>query len=262
MKTTLRQLAAVAVLMALAVPARAEWEPTGVPFDGKSGNDIGLWMTVGVEKKINKKWSVGAEFEYRLKDNIEAGKGWGAPARWCIAVMGEYKPLSWLKLDAGYKFMRDYSLPEWNESSNEESTSYWVTKHRVYASVTGSYKVQNVKFSLRELWQFTHRSKVDDVTYDWDSDEFEPKKAKGKHVSRTRLQVSYDRKKTWWEPYVSAELYLGDGYEKMRYTAGCDFKINKHNHIDVYYRFVDINKDDNFNNRDSHVIGVGYQYKF
>ena len=48
----------------------------------------------------------------------------------------------------------------------------------------------------------------------------------------------------------------------MRYTAGCDFKINKQNHIDLYYRFVDIRENDNFNNRDSHVLGVGYQFKF
>ncbi len=264
MKTTVRIITAVALAMAVVLPARAEWEPTGVPFEGKSGNDFGLWMTVGAEKKINKKWSVGAEFEYRLKDNIEAGKGWGAPSRWSLCVSGEFKALSWLKLDAGYKFMRDYSLREWDEGSNEETTSFWSTKHRVYASVVGSYKVQNVKFSLRERWQFTHRNKVDDVTFDWDSEEFEPKKAKSKHVSRTRLEVSYDRKRTWWEPYVSAELYVdfSGGYEKMRYTAGCDFKVAKGNHIDVFYRFVDIKNDDHFNNRDSHVIGVGYKYSF
>ncbi|MBQ5409368.1 MAG: DUF2490 domain-containing protein [Muribaculaceae bacterium] len=252
----------VFLALATAIPSHAEWEPEGTPFDGKSGNDFGVWMTVGAEKKINKKWSLGLEFEYRLRDNIVDGKGWGAPSRWNIAIGAEYKPLNWLKVDAGYKFMRDYSLAEWNDKKQEETTAFWGTKHRVYASVTGSYKVQNVKFSLRERWQYTYRPEVADVTYDWEHDRFEPKKGKGKNVSRTRLQISYDKKRTWWEPYISAEMYIAHGLEKMRYTAGCNFKINKQNHIDLYYRFVDIRENDNFNNRDSHVLGVGYQFKF
>ena len=64
MKRVMRLAAAVALCAAVALPARAQ-------FPGKSGKDFGLWMTVGVDKKINKKWSVGAEFEYRLRDNIE-----------------------------------------------------------------------------------------------------------------------------------------------------------------------------------------------
>ena len=252
----------VFLALATAIPCHAEWEPEGTPFDGKSGNDFGVWMTVGAEKKINKKWSMGLEFEYRLRDNIVDGKGWGAPSRWNIAIGAEYKPLNWLKVDAGYKFMRDYSLAEWNDKKQEETTAFWGSKHRVYVSITGSYKVQNVKFSLRERWQYTYRPEVADVTYDWEHDRFEPKKGKGKNVSRTRLQISYDKKRTWWEPYISAEMYIAHGLEKMRYTAGCDFKINKQNHIDLYYRFVDIRENDNFNNRDSHVLGVGYQFKF
>ena len=109
--------AAVAMCLAVAMPAWAQ-------FDGKEGKDFGLWMTAGVEKKLSKKWSVNAEFEYRLRDNIEAGKGWGAPSRWNIAVGAEYKVLPTLKLDAGYKFMRDYSLPEWNEAQQEETEAY------------------------------------------------------------------------------------------------------------------------------------------
>ncbi|MBQ3324928.1 MAG: DUF2490 domain-containing protein [Muribaculaceae bacterium] len=255
MKQIVKLAMAMALCIAVALPARAQ-------FDGKEGRDFGLWMTAGVEKKINKKWSVGVEFEFRLKDNIEEGKSWGAPNRWSIGIGADYKPLSWLKLDAGYKFMRDYSLPEWDEEDQEETEAYWGTKHRVYASATGSYKVQNVKFSLRERWQYTYRCEVPDVTYDWEHDRLEPVKAKGKHVSRTKLQISYDKKKAWYEPYVSVELYAAKKFEKMRYTAGCEFKVNKHNIIDVFYRYQDINGGDNYNDRDSHILGIGYLFKF
>ena len=255
MRNLVRCVAAVALTLLVALPASAQ-------FNGKEGKDFGLWMTMGAEKKINKKWSLGLEFEYRLKDNIEAGKRWGAPSRWNVALTADYKPLSWLKLDAGYKFMRDYSLAEWNEEKQEETEAFWGSKHRVFLSATGSYKAGRFKFSLRERWQYTYRHEVPDVTYDWAHDRLEPKKAKSKHVSRTRLMVSYDKKKAWYEPFVSVEMYLSKGLEKMRYTAGCEFKLSKHDQIEVYYRYVDITDDDCYNNRDSHILGVGYMFKF
>lgn len=251
------KITAVAVLaILLATPAKAQ-------FDGKEGKDFGLWMTAAVEKKLGKKWNIGVEFEYRLKDNIEEGKGWGAPSRWNIAVGAEFKVLPALKFDAGYKFMRDYSLPEWNEEKQEETEAFWGTKHRIYASFTATFKARNVKIALRERWQYTYRPEVPDVTYDWEHDRLEPKKGKGKNAVRSRLLVSYDKKKAWYEPYLSAELYLaGDGVEKLRYTAGCEFKLNKHNVIDLFYRYQDIYEEDNYNNRDSHILGVGYKFKF
>ena len=254
MKRVMKLASAVALCAAVALPASAQ-------FPGKSGKDFGLWMTVGVDKKINKKWSVGAEFEYRLRDNIEEGKGWGAPSRWNIAVGAEYKVLPTLKFDAGYKFMRDYSLHEWDEAKQEETEAYWGTKHRLYASVIATFKAGNVKISLRERWQYTYRPEVPDVTYDWKKDRLEPVKGKGKNVVRSRLQLSYDKKKAWYEPYVSAEAYISNDF-KARYTAGCEFKINKHNTLDVFYRYQDIYEDDDYNNRDSHILGVGYKFKF
>lgn len=255
MRNLVRCITTVALSLLLALPASAQ-------FDGKGGKDFGLWMTMGAEKKINKKWSIGLEFEYRLKDHIEEGQRWGAPSRWNVALDASYKPLSWLKFDAGYKFMRDYSLAEWNEEKQEETEAFWGSKHRFFFSATGIYKVKNFKFSLREQWQYTYRPEVPDVTYDWIHDRLEPKKGKGKNVSRTRLMVSYDKKKAWYEPYISVEMYLAKGIEKMRYTAGCEFKVSKHDEIDVFYRYLDITDDDRYNNRDSHIVGVGYKFKF
>lgn len=90
--------------------------------------------------------------------------------------------------------------------------------------------------------------------------------------SRSRLRVNTChepscrfltiRKKAWYEPYVSVELYAAKKLEKMRYTAGCEFKINKHNIVDVFYRYQDINGGDNYNDRDSHILGIGYLFKF
>ena len=248
-------------IMATAVMALAVTGMARAQSEGATGKDFGLWTSAAVEKKINKKWSVDAHFKYRLKDNID-GSGWGEPARWAAGVGVSYKVLSRLKLDAGYEFIRDHSCYEWNEAQQEETEGFWGSKHRVYASFTASFKAQNIKIALRERWQYTYRPEVADVTYDWEKDRLEPKKGKGRNVSRTRLQLSYDKKKAWFEPYISAEVFMASEFQKLRYTAGCEFKLNKHNSVDVYYRYQDIYDDDNYNNRDSHIVGVGYKYKF
>ena len=41
-----------------------------VPATLPAQDDFGIWATAGVEKKIDKKWSVGAEAEYRSRDNL------------------------------------------------------------------------------------------------------------------------------------------------------------------------------------------------
>ena len=241
--------------------------PASAQFDGKEGNDFGLWMTVGVDKKINKKWSVGVEFEYRLKDNIEEGKGWGASNRWSIAVGADYKPISWLKLDAGYKFIRDHSLPEWNEEDQEETEAYWGSKHRVYASATGSYKVQNVKFSLRERWQYTYRPEYTvDERWSYLNNAYDGKShtyaGKGKNVLRSRLQVEFDKKGWDVTPYANVELFNAWSLQKTRYTVGLDWKLSKQHAVGAFYRYQNVRSDDDDNEPNRHMIGVGYTFKF
>jgi hypothetical protein len=49
----------------------------------------------------------------------------------------------------------------------------------------------------------------------------------------------------------------GFDLSKVRYTVGSDYKINRHNAVQLFYRFVD-----NRSGSNSNVIGVGYTYKF
>ncbi|MBQ5377598.1 MAG: DUF2490 domain-containing protein, partial [Prevotella sp.] len=48
-------------------------------------DDFGMWFTVGAEKKINTKWSVGVEAEYRTRNKVKT------PERWSFGVDGSYK---------------------------------------------------------------------------------------------------------------------------------------------------------------------------
>ena len=166
---------------------------------------------------------------------------------------------------------------------------YWYTRHRATASLTGSVKWGRFKFSLRERYQFTHRMRsycdrerwyydpyhkmfpedvpeyyVDD---DPESDDYsymtDEKKAKSDHKLRSRLAVSYDIKKCPFEPFVEVEVYNeldnAFAYDKIRYTVGTDYKINKEHKLTLYYRYQDYGDVDEVS---GHVLGVGYAFEF
>ena len=82
-----------------------------------------------------------------------------------------------------------------------------------------------------------------------------------RQILRSRIQAEYKhKKKCLVTPFASVELYsdLADGFasSKVRYTAGADFRIDKHNSLSAFYRFVD-----RIHSRNTNVIGIGYCYK-
>ena len=86
---------------------------------------------------------------------------------------------------------------------------------------------------------------------------------KHSYVLRSRLQVEYDKKGLPIEPYASVEMYNDlDGFKikKMRYTVGADYKITKKHSVGLYYRYQDF--PDNDEGESSHILGIGYKFKF
>ena len=165
---------------------------------------------------------------------------------------------------------------------------YWYARHRATASLAGSFKLGRFKFSLRERYQFTHRMGsycererwyynrrkgefyLDDEPFNDDGSENEDysymtdtKKVKSDHKLRTRLAVSYDIKKCSFAPFAELEMYHeldnAFAYNKVRYTIGTDYKIDKEHKLTVYYRFQDYADMDEV---DGHVFGIGYAFEF
>ena len=83
---------------------------------------------------------------------------------------------------------------------------------------------------------------------------------------RSRLELDYDIANSRWKPFVSVELYkplndkVDNKMDKIRYTVGTEYKINKHNALEAFYRYNNFIDDDE--NDGQHVIGLGYTYKF
>ena len=245
-------------------------------------DEFGIWATVEASKKINKKFKVVGDVEFRTYDfvnNIE---------RTAIGVKFEYKILKWLKSNVGYQFHYKHNPKEIKmkyddivvDMDGEEFVNYnidhdyWVIRNRFYATISGEYKVGRFEFGLRERLQYTHTGSAtanetkyryslgDDVLSTDDNhwtNETEPELKDAKHnlTLRSRLNVKYDIPNCKVNPFASVELYTRldewKGYDKLRYRLGASYKINKDNSISLYYLFEDINGEPN-----GHAIGFEY----
>ena len=224
----------------------------------------GLIAGAEVEKKVNKQLSVGVEAELRTRNDFKTME------RWSLGLAASYKFNKWLKADAGYtllntNFREDISYKS-SGAYNNWRPSYWGIRHRVHASLTGTYKFQNnLRLSLRERWQYTYRPEKTVTRWDFDNESWEDKvrAGKGKNQLRSRLQLEYDKKKALLTPYASVELYNSWAIEKIRYTVGTDINVTKSHTFNVFYRYQNMkNVEEDVYDPDMHYIGVGYKFKF
>ena len=249
-----------------------------------SDDEFGVWATFEASKKINKKFKFAADAElrtYNFVNDIE---------RATIGAKFEYKILKWLKANIGYSFMYTHEPEETklkyddivididgNEFINYNiDHDYWTIRNRVYATISGEYKVGRFEFGLRERLQYTHTGSatVNETKYRYDlgddvlstddnkwtsTTEPEFKDAKHNLSLRSRLTVKYDIPNCKINPFASAELYTRldewKGCDKVRYRIGGSYKINKKNSISLYYLYQDVNDIDE---ADGHAIGLEY----
>lgn len=223
-------------------------------------SDFGVWMDAGVEKKLDKHWTIDGEIGARSRNNSKEMD------RYSVAVGTEYKLNRYVKFSAAYNFLYDHrggtQTYHKDGTVNKITPSYWWPRHRFQAAVTGSYSFGCLGLSLREMYQYTYRPKASDKKYDTDTEEWEDIKSKGSHLLRSRFQMTYRIKHTPLTPFASAEAFHGEGgLQKMRYTVGSNISLAKQHNIKLYYRFQNVWGDDD-EEPDSHILGIGYTYKF
>ena len=237
---------------------------TAVSLTAVAQSEGGLIAGAEVEKKVNKQLSVSVEAELRTRNNFKTME------RWSLELGTSYKFNKWLKADAGYTLLNTNFREDINYKSsgayNNWRPSYWGIRHRMHASLTGTYKFQNnLRLSLRERWQYTYRPEKTVTRWDFDNSCWEDKVRVGKDKNqlRSRLQLEYDKKKALLTPYASVELYNSWAVEKIRYTIGTDINVTKSHAFNVFYRFQNMkNVEENEYDPDMHYIGVGYKFKF
>lgn len=226
-------------------------------------SDFGLWGELNVEREVNKRLEIGGGIEIRRRDNLKEAD------RLSVGISASYKLTNWLKVNAGMSLLEDnrYKLNE----KGTKYASYWATRYRFTAGLTASHSFGKLTLSLRERWQYTLRPEETTTRYwnytDEEDDRYEGEVAdehtyggKAKHVWRNRLQAKYKLTKMW-RPYINAETHVSKGLEKIRCAAGTEIRLNKHHWLDVKYLYQHCPNDDD-DEGDKHIIGIGYTYKF
>lgn len=239
------------------------------------GDDFGLDFSLEAQKKLSKQWSMSLEGEYRTRDNTKTSD------RWSFGLGVDYKVTKWLKASAGYNLLYDYNdskityFGEYDNAVIEGDAdagdkkynypSYWTPRHRFNVSLTFDKKLfGDFRFSLRERWQYTYRPEQTIQRYSYldEKDIDKIYNGKGKNVLRSRLQIEYDKKSLDVTPYANVELFNAWSLQKVRYTAGLDWKLSKQHSVGAFYRYQNVRNDDDDNEPNTHLIGVGYKFKF
>lgn len=258
-------------------------------------DDYGTWFDAAVQKGITKAFSVdvglGLRAENKLKD----------VTRYDVDAGLTYKPVKGLSFSAGYNFIRDYNLSSVTYKSNADGKprpnvddAYWRNKHRATFDVSGAIKLirigkKKLQFNVRERYQYTHfvpthttqtnyRGYVSNVPegyrgniYYYDDNAFtrieqktDNKSSKHKHYLRSRFGLEYDINSLNLAPYVTYEFSnnLSDGMhlDKQRLTVGMEWKVTKQHKLDFAYVYNHGSDDDDSCN--SHILSVGYKFKF
>jgi opacity protein-like surface antigen len=223
-------------------------------------DDFGLDFSLEAEKKLSKKWSLGFEGELRTRDNTKTVD------RWSGGLSADFKITKWLKASAGYNFLYDNNerITYKTTGAINKEAHYWGVRHRFNVSLTASQKISNLKFSLRERWQYTYRPEKTVDRWDYDDEEWEKKtyNGKGTNVLRSRLQIEYDKKGLAITPYANVEFFNAWSLQKTRFHVGADWKLSKQHTIGAFYRYQTVRDDEDDNEPNIHMIGLSYKFKF
>lgn len=191
----------------------------------------GMAFKVSLSEKIYHKFSFLFEEDIRPKSNFKQ-------AEWFLTT-GEvnYTFNPYVKAGVAYMLLCQYKASE-------------ELRNRYYVYASASYPIGNLSFSLRERFQST----------------FKTGGQHPKNYLRTMLTVSYKIGKTGFSPFVYGELFNNTGHqgnmytERIRLSTGSDYKINKQNTLQLYYRYHIFNVYDPVNYK--HAIGLTYSHRF
>lgn len=203
----------------------------------------GIWSSITVEKKINKKIDVGTEWEFRSNGlSLERD-------RIAIQLYGDYEIIKDLKIGASYTYMNvmdDYRF------SVDSIRMHYQNRHRTHLQL--GYKISFDRFDLqfRERAQLTFRDESERIREDGS---INPNRINPDFLWRNRIKLAYNIKGLPLNPSISAEsyylfndpedvrVYAADGIEyretnsyfsKLRYTLALEYRINKRNSIELF----------------------------
>ena len=201
---------------------------SGTALHGQS-NPLNLWTGIGLEKGLGKKWEISLNQEWRLTERED-------PNEFLLEGAVSFEPVKYLELGARYRF-----ACHMDQENGHEFT------HQMAFDVRGKYKYDRFKFQLRT--RLTNYSDLEIGEYLVNP------------YLRYRFKMEYDIKGVSLFPMCSMELFhqLDDReINKLRYSLGLEYRINKSNRLELKYHLQDYLKKDYYRN----IISLQYKFLF
>lgn len=204
--------------------------------DTKVTDDLELWTTIGIKKKISKNWKLSLDQSFRFTEDI---------SRFDIYFTDlgfNYKINKHFKLGANYRFYQ-----------NKNNDNNFKTQHRFSADAT--YKQKIKRFSLAYRIRLQNKD-----------EEFFNTSSSNIYNLRNKFSVDYNIKKFKFDPFLSVELYdriediNNNELSKLRSTIGIEYSSKKLGNINVFYR-IDNELNQSYN-KDTYILGIGYSFSF
>lgn len=265
----------------------------------QDGDDFGFDLSAGVEKKISKAVSFEVDANFRTQNDTKNVERWGIGGAFGFKLINTKK--FDLKASAGWEYIWQNRPGEesWKYETYDQNTPsgivhhsdatvkvtypYWRNRHRTSVGLSASYKPsKRWEFSLKEMVQYNHYCKAEvqvdeyEIEDSWAdvptifnpndknttvTSKFPIKDAKDRFVLRSKLAAQYNIRHCPLSPYASVDYGAGLNYSanKWKFSVGTDIALSKQHKLDVFYRFQTEDDDDEPN---GHIIGVGYKFKF
>ena len=190
-------------------------------------NDFQSWSSIKISKKIYKRTNLAVKEGIRFRENSSLiSKNYTD-----IKISHRIKKTDF-EVSVGYRFSNDFDLDFISEN-----------KYRYYSDFSSKYKYKRFKISFR-----------DRVQYQGNSSGFST-------LFRQKLDVSYNVRKTPFEPFLQFEFFINmdEEFEKLRYTIGFSQPIFKDLNADLFYRIQQTFNTDNPEN--VFILGALLSYK-
>lgn len=199
-------------------------------------------------------------------------------------------PATWLELELSKKIVKNLKVefnPELRLSSGFEMDSYILEgglsyKIHDYLTLAGYYRYENERNyrEKREIfeWEPSNRLAFDAKTgFEWkrfdtqfrlrytNGSDFDSSTDNKDSFFRYRAKIGYDIRGNKINPFATVEAFhdlVLEDFDKMRYTLGLTYPINKTSEIGLFYRLQDYLEIIDRNSKESlHILGLGYSLK-
>jgi hypothetical protein len=175
-----------------------------------SGQGLGLWSGISVEKKLNRSFTLNVSGQMRFTENVSVLKTYLGEAGL------EYKLNKYFGASAYYRYIGR------RKHDKDADDYYYRSFHRFYGNLTFDYKLAKwLKFDYRFRYQNQFK---DDESGLVNSDSY----------FRHKFEFSY-KNKSRFSPHISADVFylLGTGFDQIRYKTGLSANVTKKQSVDV-----------------------------